>query len=83
LNPKQSDIYNNRGNSKLKLDKLKDAIKDFDKAIELKNDFAIAYYNRGVAKLQSDDKNNACKDWQKAKKLGLNLADELINKYCK
>ncbi|MEI0490771.1 tetratricopeptide repeat protein, partial [Brachyspira pulli] len=42
--------YNNRGNAKYNLEQYKEAIKDFDKAIELNPNYSNAYYNRGTSK---------------------------------
>ena len=59
LNPKNTHTYVNRGGAYVKLGNHKHAIADYDKAIELNAEFALAYYNRGLAysaiwQLQSD-----------------------------
>ncbi|MPM27895.1 hypothetical protein SDC9_74410 [bioreactor metagenome] len=61
----------------------KQAKEDFDTAIKLKSDFAVAYVNRGFTKIGLKDKKGARKDWETAKKLGFRQADEFINEYCK
>jgi tetratricopeptide (TPR) repeat protein len=40
-------IYNNRGNTHYILGNYKQAIEDYDRAIEIKPDYTDAYYNRG------------------------------------
>ena len=57
-----AETYNKRGLAKRSLGRYQEAIQDFDTAIELIPDFAIAYYNRGntyyrwdSAKRKSDD----------------------------
>ena len=47
--PDDAMRYNARGVSKAKLGDYPGAIADFDTAIHLKPDYAIAYYNRGRA----------------------------------
>ena len=46
----QAAAYNSQGYTKNEQERYLEAISDYDKAIELKPDFAQAYYNRGVAK---------------------------------
>lgn len=51
LNPEFAKAYNNRGVVKMRLDQFEDAIKDYNEAIRLKQDFLHAVYqNRGNAK---------------------------------
>ena len=45
-----AEIYYWRGIAKSELDRYKEAIADYDKAIRLKSDSVQAYYNRGYAK---------------------------------
>ena len=45
-----AETYLNLGNTMIHASELKKAIVMYDKAIQLKPDFAIAYYNRGFAK---------------------------------
>ena len=49
------ETYYYRGLCELTLEKYEDAIKDYDKAIELGYQTSLAYYNRGVCKLQIED----------------------------
>ena len=54
--------YNNRGIAKDELKQHKEAIADFDKAIELKPEDAQAYYNRGLAYRELGKKKEADAD---------------------
>ena len=68
LNPKNYQAYNNIGNIKFALGQKEDAIKNYDKSIELNyNNNIDAYYNRGIAKAKSDKYNellnSAIKDY--------------------
>ena len=47
----------------------KAAIDDYDQAIKLKPDYALAYYNRGIARNALGDKQSAILDYQKAAEL--------------
>jgi len=44
----------------------RDAIKDYNKAIELDPKYAEAYYNRGVVKAKLRDRWEAIQDYNKA-----------------
>ena len=57
--------------------KLKDyqgAIKAFDKAISLDENYGYAYMNRGNAKELVRDQKGACADWLKASELNVKQA---------
>lgn len=60
----------NKGGSKFNLNTYKEALLDFNRAIDLEPDFAEAYYNRGVLKNSMGDKKGAAADFLKAEKLG-------------
>ncbi len=75
------DYYNN-GNAKAELQDYRGAIADYNKAIELKPDFAEAYINRGRAKYELKDLDGACLDLSKAGELGHSGAYDLIKQYC-
>ena len=49
---------------------LKDLVKDLNKAISLKPDYADAYYKRGLIYLNHGNKKLGCLDEQKACALG-------------
>ncbi len=56
---------------------------DYNKAIELKPDYAQAFYNRGIARYNVKDKVGGCLDFSKAGELGDNSAYDLIKEYCR
>ncbi len=58
--------YNNRGNAKVDLGLKEQALKDYDKAIELDPNDADAYNNRGNAKNNLGLNIQAIKDFEKA-----------------
>ena len=49
-NPKDAQLYNNRGNAKLGINDYSGAIDDQTKCIDLNPKYAKAYYDRGMAK---------------------------------
>ena len=77
-----AEDYSNKGISKYYLKDYTGAIADYNKAIQLKPDYANAYYNRGVAKVNLKDKIGACTDWSKAGELGSSDAYKRIQKNC-
>ena len=64
-----NETYTSRGSVKFTLGYPKEAIKDFDRAIELNPKSANAYHNRGAAKLALGRREEAEKDFDKAKRL--------------
>ena len=78
IEPSLSEAYNNRGVAKYDLGEKENAIKDFDKAIELDPKFAIAYFNRGVAKYELDEKGDANTNFDKAIEFDSNLKDLVL-----
>jgi len=61
-----ADAYNNRGVSIYKLGHYKQAISDFDRAIEINPKYAEAYYNRGIAYGKLDNYGHATSDFDMA-----------------
>lgn len=70
------DFYNN-GSAKANAGDLIGAIKDFDKAISVDQNFSPAYYNRGTAKLMLNENEAAIKDFNKA----ISLKPDYSNAY--
>ena len=75
--------YNFRGLDKAKAGKFKEAIEDFDKAIEIKPTGQI-YYNRAYSKSMVEDFNGAIQDYDKTIELKYRLAEAYFERgYCK
>ena len=75
-------VYYNRGlayrdNSESESDR---AIADFDKAIELRPDYAEAYYNRGLAYRDNSENDRAIADFNKAIELKPDYAEAYYNR---
>ena len=68
------EVYNNRGNAHLSIDKVDKAINDFSKAIELKPDFTEAYINRGNAYINKVEYGLAIEDYTTAIQLNPDFA---------
>ncbi|MFH0867356.1 MAG: tetratricopeptide repeat protein [Bacteroidota bacterium] len=71
--------YFYRANANFNLKKAKEALNDYNKAIELKPDYADAFYNRGLCKQYLGDKTGACSDWDKAVVLGKPNVKDMLN----
>ena len=61
--------YESRGVAKTRIGKHREALKDFDTAIGLRPDYALAYYNRGVSKALLGQGQDAIKDCDTAVQL--------------
>jgi len=79
---KTAEDYFNSGYAKYGLKDYKGAIQDYNKAIELKPNYAKAYYGRGIIKILLGQKDNARLYLSKAGELGFAEAHETIKKYC-
>ena len=62
--------YNSRGNAYRIIGDYQQAIKDYDKAIELDPKDAVAYYRRATAYMDLGDRRQAMKDYKTAARLG-------------
>ena len=60
------EAHNGRGVAKFHLGKNREAMEDYNKAIELKDDFAGAYNNRGLVKYQLGQNEEAISDFNEA-----------------
>ena len=72
------EAYYYRGCAKINAQKYDEAIADFEKAVELKHDYADAYFNLGRIYYIMHDEDKACENYQLAAKYGRpNLEDYL------
>ena len=75
--------YFYRGRLNYQNQKIANAIKDYDKSIELKPDHGASYTWRGIAKYWKAKTVDGCKDITKGAELGDEHAKGLIPKLCK
>ena len=72
------EAYYYRGCAKVNERKYQEAIADFEKAVELKPDYADAYFNLGRTYYLLNDEDKACENYKLAAKYGRpNLEDYL------
>lgn len=72
------EAYYYRGCAKMNAKKYQEAVSDFEKAIELKPDYADAYFNLGRAYFLMHDEDRACEYYKLADQYGRpNLEDYL------
>ena len=76
------EAYYYRGCAKVNEKRYKDAISDFEKAVEIKPDYADAYFNLGRTYYLMNEEDKACEYYKLADKYGRpNMEDYL--KRCK
>ena len=78
LNDSSASAYNNFGVAADKLGYFNEAILNFNKAIDLDKQLAIAYWNIFVSKTKLGDKKSACDDVKKSAYLGSRTAIDWI-----
>ncbi|MFH1321420.1 MAG: tetratricopeptide repeat protein [Bacteroidota bacterium] len=78
--PNAKLAYNNRGLVKNNMQDYKEAIMDFNKAIELDSIYILPYYNRGNTKVKLKDYHSAIQDFTKAININPNYADAYNNR---
>jgi tetratricopeptide (TPR) repeat protein len=84
LNPAYYKAFNNLGIVYASaLENYTEAIRNFDKAIEIKPDYADAWLGRGTSRYYLHDYQGACKDLTKAKSLGSLKAGKMMELYCR
>ena len=66
LNPRDRNIYNNRGIAKISMKDIDGAIADYNKALEINPKFTNSYINRSNALLMKKDIRGAIKDLNQA-----------------
>jgi tetratricopeptide (TPR) repeat protein len=74
--------YYNRANILSLGNMNRQAVLDYNQAINLQDSFAEAYYNRAIAYLQIGNAPQACSDLSRAGVLGIAKAYSLIKRKC-
>jgi hypothetical protein len=82
LIPQSPEFYVNRGVAKYCLSDYIDAMKDYEKAIELNPSFARAYYSRALIYLLWNKQQEACTDLWAAYRLGMHNVFEMVHADC-
>lgn len=80
LAPDYKKGYLNRGTTKKRLTDYEGAMADYSYAIKLDPNYAEAYYNRGLIYDMLDKRDSACADFTKAKELGIESAEEKVDR---
>jgi tetratricopeptide (TPR) repeat protein len=84
LNYEGSDlakIYFYRGRANMQLGNKEEALKDFDKSVQLNPSYSEAYFRRAIAN-HNLGKGDVCKDLKKAMEMGHSSAKTLYNNMC-
>lgn len=76
-------LYFTRANLEVLLGLYKDAIKDYDRAIQLKSDYVEAIYNRGIVYIILNNKALACDDFYQSSQLGSERANKKYLFFCR
>lgn len=81
LDAQSAKAYFIRANCYVGMDKWKEAMNDYNKAVELKMMDPLLFANRGNLRKMMKDDNGACADWKQAEQLGAtNLKEK--TKFC-
>lgn len=64
-----AELYILRGNANFNLSQYKDALKDYNKAISIREKYALAFFNRGHVWIKLEKNAKAFKDFDKAVKI--------------
>ncbi|HOY31750.1 MAG TPA: tetratricopeptide repeat protein [Bacteroidales bacterium] len=78
-----AEAYSNRGAFKAGQGDFRASLEDYNFSVKLNPADKVVYFNRAFTRLNLQDTSGACIDWQKAKELGVGIAEEKINQYCK
>jgi tetratricopeptide (TPR) repeat protein len=78
MRPKSAVVHGRRGLAYLKMNKLDDALKDFDAALDISSRQALSLYGRGIIKLRKGDTTGGNDDINDAKKARAAIADEYV-----
>lgn len=82
LDPNLPGVFSLIGTLKINAHDYLNAIRDFNKAINMNPKDGHAYINRGLAWFNVGMKENACKDWESAGKAGMPQAFKLLSRHC-
>lgn len=74
------EAYYYRGCARVNAQRLKEAIADFDKAVELKPDYADAYFNLGRTYYIMQDEDKACEYYKLAQQYGRPNLDDYLRR---
>lgn len=74
------EAYYYRGCAKANTQKYNEAIADFEKAVELKPDYADAYFNMGKMYYMLNDEDKACECYKLAAKYGRPNLDDYLKR---
>lgn len=74
------EAYYYRGCARVNAQRLKEAIADFDKAVELKPDYADAYFNLGRTYYIMRDEDKACEYYKLAQQYGRPNLDDYLRR---
>ena len=77
-----AEEYLDKGIAKGELGDYREAIQDFNKAIELNPNDSMAYNNMGLAKIKLGQKDSGCLDLSKAGEMGYMKAYDVIKEFC-
>ena len=82
LDKNYSQAYYNRAVSKAIMGNHKEALPDYDEAINADPKNYEAYYNRGISRMNIQDAKGACEDFHRSLELGYKPAEQMVNIYC-
>ena len=74
------EAYYYRGCARVNAMKFDEAIADFEKAIELKPDYADAYFNLGRTYYMKHDEDKACENYKLAEKYGRPNMEDILKR---
>lgn len=81
-NPVLTEAHAERGYCYSHLEKYREALTDYEKAVSLGSQDPLVYLNRGWAKYNLGQKKEACLDWKMAKQLGYGAASDALQMHC-
>jgi lipoprotein NlpI len=82
LMPENAKAHNSLGNIRVLFEDYREAIIDYTNAINIDNNYQMAYFNRGIARILSYNYKLGCEDLEQAIKLGCIKAAEIKTFYC-